>query len=414
MNILENIKSAISGIVGNKMRASLTMFGIIIGISSVMMITSVGEGFRSTITGEFESMGLDRLTFQTNNAEGITIYSHDMLMYSDVELIRQYDEVISAGGGLNIFVSSAVQTLDPNFMRSLSMNGVDAEYLQIDEPDLIYGRIFAPQDIYYQNPVVIIDEDFAIQTFGRANVIGETLYIDSLNLSMSLQIIGVTASTMQTQMMMMFEMAAQVHVPLSITQNIRGMDGHVSRIVVRATDVDRLSEIGANIIRIIEHNRDNVGEDKYRFSAVADGLDEANMVINLFTAFLSIVAGISLLVGGIGVMNIMLVSVTERTREIGIRKSLGATDFNIRFQFLVEAMILTAIGGILGIGLGYVGGLGIAFVIELAMQQSITPAIGIPTIALVVGFSALVGIVFGVYPASKAAKLDPIEALRFE
>ena len=414
MNIFENIKSALSGIMGNKMRASLTMFGIIVGISSVMMITSVGQGFSSMITNEFEGMGLDKLSFSTNNAEGITINGQDLLTYNDVLLIRQYEEALSVGANYNLFANSAVQTLDPNFKRALILVGADPEYMRISQTDILYGRTLVQQDIDYNSPVIIIDEGLAEQMFGRIDVVGEELSIDSMWFSIDVKIIGVRKSDPQDDMMRRFEAAAYVHVPIGITQGIASMQGHVDTIVVKASDTDRLSEIGANIIRILEKNHDNIGEDKYRFSALADQLGEMNMVVGLFTAFLSVVAGISLLVGGIGVMNIMLVSVTERTREIGIRKSLGATNFNIRFQFLIEAMILTAIGGAFGIGLGYLGGLLIAFLLELLMSQSITPFIGLSTVTLVVGFSALIGIVFGVYPASRAAKLDPIEALRFE
>jgi len=194
--------------------------------------------------------------------------------------------------------------------------------------------------------------------------------------------------------------------PITYLQRIMNTHDRVDSIFVNASSLDRLEETAEEVYRLLSLKHGN--ENRYNVNPLMNQLDFINDIIGMVTGFVGLVAFISLAVGGIGVMNIMLVTVTERTREIGIRKALGATDGNIQFQFLVEAMILTATGGTIGIMLGYYGGFALGSLIDIA------PAVDIFTVIITVVASSLIGIVFGVYPARKAAKLDPIEALRYE
>jgi len=411
MNIFESISSALSGILGNKTRSILTMFGIIVGIGSVIMISSIGEGYKQSIQKQFEEVGLDRLTLRVdgNSSE---IKEYDRLTTKDVEILRQYEGVTAASGMYWIYFSEAFTLLDGNKTRSLQLYGVDRDYFQIEKKELLHGRYIAKQDVDNETMSVIIDEDFAVQVFGRADVVGQKLTANTYFGSQKFDIVGVTKSDDMSQLYALYNVQAIVYAPITTVQNSFYQESYVDEIRIKAADVNDLNGIAANIVRLMEFHHENEG--KYNVDIYADNLSEANTVIGLFTVFMGLVAGISLLVGGIGVMNIMLVSVTERTREIGIRKSLGATNGNIKFQFLVEAMILTALGGAFGILFGYLGGIGIGQIASMLMGETIIPYMSQTTIIIAFGFSAAIGIIFGVYPAVQAAKLDPVEALRFE
>ncbi|MDL2248177.1 ABC transporter permease [Tyzzerella sp. OttesenSCG-928-J15] len=413
MNIVESIKSALSGILGNKMRSVLTMFGIIVGIGSVIMITSVGEGYRVSINKEFEAMGLDKVTIRTDGSNGKKIEWQDMLTNDDVTSLKKYDDIldITAASGTYGF-GDAVELLDGE-MATAIMHGVDEAYYRMDKSIKIkHGRTITEQDVEAGASVAIISEDFAVQKFGKTDCVGEVIEFNDWGAGLELTVIGVTQSDSSSAMGAAYRWYQELYVPISLIQNVYEGSNTIGSITIKVKNAERQNDIAANAIRIIEMNHGN--EEMYRVSSVADMMGEMDSVIGIFTLFMGVVAGISLLVGGIGVMNIMLVSVTERTREIGIRKSLGATNSNIQFQFLIEAVILTAIGGAIGLLFGYGGGKLFSLGAMLLTGMPLEPYISTSVVAMVVAISAGIGIVFGVYPAAKAARLDPIEALRFE
>jgi len=413
MNIFENILSSMQSIMGSKMRSLLTMFGIIVGIGSVMMITSIGEGYRQSMTQEFDAMGLDLVTITTTTRDGLhRIETHDLLTLDDVEMLRLYEDLLDVTANMTVSFWDSLERADGE-MNAARLTGTDDAYFRMNNTVFLYGRPLIEQDLIAQAQVAVMNVDDALLVFGRADVVGETVLIDDWGGGLELTIIGVTESTLMSEMEAVFSPIRGFQVPITLVQTrYNGGVNIVGSISVQVADMDRLTEISENVIRIIEFDRGTEG--RYNAQSMMEIFEEFDMVIGLFTLFMSVVAGISLLVGGIGVMNIMLVSVTERTREIGIRKSLGATNWNIQFQFLVEAVILTAIGGAIGILFGYAGGSIFAIIAEMMTGMPVSPYISVGTVAFVVFVSAIIGIVFGVYPASKAAKLDPIEALRFE
>jgi len=389
------------------------MFGIIVGIGSVMMIVSVGEGYRVSINREFDAMGLDIVTIRTTTRDGQhRIETHDLLTLDDVEALRQYRDLLDVTASISFSFWEAIERIDGE-MNSVRLAGTDDAYFRMNNSVFVYGRPIIEQDLLANSQVAVVNEDDALLIFGRTNIVGETIDIDDWAGGLTLTIVGVTESTPMTAMQAVFSSTREFQVPITLVQaRYNGGIRTVNNISIQVVDMDRIPQISENAIRIIEFDRGTEG--RYTAQSMMDILTEIDGVIGIFTMFMSVVAAISLLVGGIGVMNIMLVSVTERTREIGIRKSLGATNWNITFQFLIEAVILTAIGGAIGIMFGYGGGALFSLAAALMTGMPLDPYISLATIAGVVFISGLIGIVFGVYPASKAAKLDPIEALRFE
>lgn len=402
MNFIESIKSAFRSVFSNKMRSFLTMLGIIIGISSVIMITSVGNGAQNSISKEFESFGANMLQISLKSWQD-TDYSN-YLREKDIEIIKKHPS-IKYISGLS-YKSAKTKLKNPKETRKTQLLGVHPDYNLIAPIDIIHGRYVTDNDNMSRGKVAIIDDALANKIFGYEDCTGEKISVITWRGTYKLSVVGVyknpngiLASAFADQM------PSQIYLPVNTIQSLFG-NNYYDQIVATLDDSSKSSSTALEIVDMLD--RSHRIDDTYYVQNSADQLKEINKVLGLITMFISFVAAISLLVGGVGVMNIMLVTVTERTREIGIRKSLGAKNRDIKVQFLIESMILTFIGGTIGFILGYLGG----YLVGLKMK--ITPSVSPFMVILTISISCGIGILFGVYPASKAAKLDPIEALRYE
>lgn len=398
MDIIEIVRNAMSGLLGNKMRSILTMLGIIIGIASVIMITSIGGGFQESVSGEFEKMGLKGIQISMNYNEDIV--NSDYLTFEDVPLLSEHPQIDYIAPLLQ--ASGTVRLKNPAESDKFYAVGTSDAYRMVQPIELSDGRFLVSQDIQRKSRVAVIDENLSKKIFGRKDATGEVIQVAFWSGSIELTVAGVIKSDSFSAM---FEMPSVIYIPITTLTEIYSIE-RVDSLFISVKDAELIDSTARDVNRLLEITHNNSG--KYKVDNLMKQMESINTVFTSITTFISFVAAISLLVGGIGVMNIMLVTVTERTREIGIRKSIGATDGNIKFQFLVEAVVLTGVGGAIGIVLGYMGSFFIADIIRLKA------IISIPMVIISFCISAAIGILFGVYPAGKAAKLSPIDALRYE
>lgn len=423
MGLSESVRLALEGLRANKMRSVLTMLGIIIGIGAVIGILTVGNGLTGSITGSMSSLGATNITvslqekddeagafmgmFSSANPEEEDNITDEML-----EALRaRYGEQIA---GISLRESAGSGKIkDGRLYANISLSGVNREYMDVNSVDLLSGRWVRPEDIDGRRSVCVISDKAVNNMFGgdMSAALGNEIRVDLDGELLVFRVIGVyeyDASAMGMSTASEKDVSTALYLPISTAKHIAGSaDGYASLTVQASASVDSAAmaqEIQAFLNRYYKNN------DDYTVSAMAMSsmVESMSSIMNTLSIAISVIAGISLLVGGIGVMNIMLVSVTERTREIGTRKALGATNNNIRVQFVVESMIVCLIGGIIGILIGTLLG----YVGSSLLSEPSLPTAGY--IALAVGFSMAIGIFFGYYPANKAAKLDPIEALRYE
>ena len=413
---IESLKMAFHSLMANKMRALLTMLGIIVGIASVIAIVSLGEGGKQEVLGQFDQIGASTVMIQARSSAAQT---GDYITQKDIELIRDRSDLIkSVTASIQTIASAATET----DQRRIYLAAIDAYYTSFTGIDLLHGRLFNEIEYMDGRPVVVIDKTGAESLFGRENAIGETLTSSRSGRQQPATVVGVCESvtSQMTALMASYGMDTSdarsipffVYTPLNTASRIMDGQNELSSISIMAVSAERADEAAGMVVRLLEMRHSNEGRSVYRTQNMASILDQINNVINIMTIFIIAVAAISLLVGCSGVMNIMLVAVTERTREIGIRKAIGATTTDIMLQFITESVIMTLTGGIIGI----FGGLGLAYGISFAVRRisSIVPILSIESIVIAVLFSSAVGLFFGIYPARKAAGLDPIDALRYE
>lgn len=401
--IWEYIKIALMNIRSNKGRSFLTMLGIIIGISSVIMIISIGNGVKGGINSELNAMAGGQLYIYSygDNDEGIQLEFTE----EDIDAILEKVPHVKAVTPQWSFNGNAVGRKG-TFKATASFGMPGMEYSNYDP--LIKGRYFNETDYYSANKVCIITESSARTLFGTTNVLGMTFDYSMYGVSQEFTIIGIRRDNASMLSGMMMSDRVTMEVPLSVVSSSYGFYVSMNDLLIISDGAEYATQVAEDAVRLME-NRHNVrGKNAIQVENFNDYMSQMDQILSYITIFVVFVAAISLLVGGIGVMNIMLVSVTERTREIGIRKALGARTGSILLQFLSESAIITLLGGIIGILIGVTGAYGVCALIGFTAKVNLSTVLGASL------FSSAVGIFFGIYPARKAAKLSPIEALRHE
>ncbi|HEU4324923.1 MAG TPA: ABC transporter permease [Roseiflexaceae bacterium] len=411
--VWEIVRLALDSLRANKMRALLTMLGVIIGVASVVALISLGAGASNAITGEIEAIGTNVLTIMpqspgSRGPGGPGGAAPDSLTLADYQAISDLGLPLAAIAP--VFNASA-RIVAPATDTSASVIGTTPAYQTINNLTLSAGTFIDQGHVSAAAPVVVLGADLAQELFGSGQAVGQTVQVRG----QPLRVVGVLATKGGGSF---GSVDSNAVIPISLAQQRlfggRTADGNgyrVSSISISATNSGDLDAIQQRIALLLrERHRlpaDGSGDD-FGLLNQAAVLSTLTTITSMLTLFLAAVAGISLLVGGIGIMNIMLVSVTERTREIGLRKAVGARNRDIMLQFVVEALALSLAGGLLGLLLGST----ITMLVTLSGVLEAPPTLN--AVLLAVGFSMAVGLFFGIYPASRAAKLNPIEALRHE
>lgn len=394
--IRQSIKMSLQNIISNKMRTFLTTLGIIIGVAAVISLITIVNGVIDTVMGQFSSLGAGTLSVSIT---GSALKSG--LTENDLQSIEELDNVAGISPSVSIQTTAARGT---DFLDKVSVEGKNEYYFQ--KEDLIaYGRAFTASDIDNEAYVCIIDQDLADNLFLGEDPLGKEIIVNGVRYTV-IGLEGTDNSLMSAMSLMGASSDGTVIIPYTNAMKMAGSSS-VTSLEVYIEDTDRTDELIDDVEAVL-YKAFNENEDCYTTFSMDSLLDTMNQMMSTMTYMLAGIASIALLVGGIGIMNMMLVSVSERTKEIGLRKAMGATPGRIQLQFLLEAVVLSLMGGIVGVILGLI----ISYVGALLLDT--TFAVSLSAIALGVGFSAAVGIVFGWAPARKASRLNPIDALRSE
>lgn len=400
----ESFLMAWASLIANKMRSILTMLGIIIGVASVIALVSVGYGVRQQVSDSISSLGSNLLMVNPGapRTPGVRAAagSNKTLKQGDFETISKLDGVEAASPATN----GSYITIYQNNNWTTTVNGVNSNFTEINNWSVKEGRFITDAQVQNRERVAVIGQTVAKNLFGSENPIGKDIRIKNI----PVKVIGVLNSKGSGNMGN--DQDDVIMIPYTTAmERVEGVD-YMRTIYVSAKEGVSLDNLQADIENIlrVRHKIKDPNLDDFNITNMQTVMKTMEETTGTLTMFLGAVAAISLLVGGIGIMNIMLVSVTERTREIGVRKALGATYSVIVTQFLIEAVVISLLGGLIGVVIG-VGGSQL-----ISLVAHMKTVISIPTILMSMGFSMAIGLVFGIYPARKAAKLNPIDALHYE
>ncbi|MFO3796971.1 MAG: ABC transporter permease [Anaerolineales bacterium] len=408
MDFGQAVLEALESLMANKLRSGLTTLGIVIGVAAVIAMLAVGTGAQDTIVGSISGIGTNLLFIFSGNTQ-VDVRNPKPLTLDDARALL---DPFAAPD-----VAQVAATLQGQAMVSASgesvlarLNGVTPSYFVVRNYRVTEGQTFTEEHLLGRASVVLLGPEVAEKLFGRREgLVGAIVRIDG----QPFRVIGVLESKGGSAF---GSQDSSVLVPLSTAQTrlLKRRLNEVDLIYVQATSADRVMAASEQVAAILrQRHRTAIGADDFTIFTQQDFLSTAQTITGVLTIFLGGIAAISLLVGGIGIMNIMLVSVTERTREIGLRKALGARKRDILIQFLTESSLLSVIGGLIGIVLGWL----ISFTvgrIAAASGATLHPRVGLDAVLLATLFSAAVGLFFGIYPANRAANLEPVEALRYE
>lgn len=406
MKLLDVLEETYSALTANKARSGLTILGIVIGIGSVIAMLAIGNGAQNSIKSSIQSIGSNLIMVSpgTQRGPGMMVSSGrgsaKTLTLEDAEAIKSIASVKAVAPE----VTGRYQATAKGENTNTQVVGTVSVYTEVKNVQVETGNFISDQNVNSASKVAVLGPTVVEDIFGaEANPIGQTIRINKIDF----KIIGVTKAKGSSGMTNTDDM---IYIPISTAQRLFSGNKYVTSINVEAEDSDSMTTVQEEITTLLLSRHHITDSTKADFSTTnqADIISTMSSVTGVFTMLLGSVAGISLVVGGIGIMNMMLTTVTERTKEIGLRKAIGAKGKDISIQFLIEAVTLTFIGGFIGIFLGWIIAVGMVYFNVMQAEVSIS------SVLLAFGVSAAIGIVFGYYPARRASKLNPIQALRFE